>query len=80
MPQASKAMNYDIKDIQQRFHNVARESEAGKRTRCARKNARGKAKGNKVARIEAVCEAQISLISFRIERKEARQRARRAKR
>jgi hypothetical protein len=73
-------MAHDIKDIQSRFDSVARESEAGKRTRCARTNARGKAKGGKVARIGAKLEAQISLISFRIERKEARQKARRAKR
>ena len=52
----------------------------GEATREANKGARGKSKGGKVARIGAVCEAQISLISFRIERKEARQKARRAKR
>ena len=59
---------------------VPQDIRKGEATREANKGARGKAKGGKVSRIQSVCEAQISVISFRIERKEARQKARRAKR
>lgn len=60
--------------------SIAKASTRGKNTKEANKSARGKAKGAKVSRIQSVCEAQISVISMRIERGNAQRATRRAKR
>jgi uncharacterized small protein (DUF1192 family) len=56
------------------------ETKRGEKTRNERTNARGKAKGAKVARVGAKIEAQISYLSHKIERAEAQRNARKAKR
>ena len=56
------------------------ETKRGEKTRVERTNARGKAKGAKIARIGEKVEAQISHISYKIERAEAQRNARKAKR
>jgi hypothetical protein len=63
-----------------RIFHVAKEATRGRNTREANKTAQGKAKGGKMARTQAKLDAQISLISMRIERADAQRSARRAKR